>query len=71
MKKYWMIHREDGGKPYKEHESYLDACTEAKRLAQENPGSKFAILEAIEYALCELPEPIFYRTEVSSEAIDG
>lgn len=63
MKKYWMIRREAGGDPSYKHENYQDVCDEAKRLAQENPGSKFVILEAIEYVICELSEPIFHRTE--------
>lgn len=71
MKKYWMIHRKHGGKPYKEHESYSDACVEAKRLAQDNPGVKFAILEAIEYVICELPEPIFHKTEGEAKRFRG
>lgn len=69
MKKYWMVHRQDGSNPQRKHESYLDACGEAKRLAQENPGSKFAILEAIEYTICELPKPIFHKTETLTAEI--
>lgn len=65
MKKYWMVHEENKGSPIRHniHKSYVDVCDEAKQLAQDNPGSKFAILEAIEYVVCELPEPIFYKTE--------
>ena len=51
MEKFWMIYSPDGGSaPRKMHYSYASAAGEARRLAGENIGRKFFVLEAMNVA---------------------
>jgi hypothetical protein len=45
--KFWMVYGIGRGCPTKQHWSKADAEREAKRLARENPGSFFVVLEAV------------------------
>lgn len=47
MKRFWMVWRVGGDAPTYQHESELSATDEAHRLARNNPGSVFTVLEAI------------------------
>lgn len=44
---FWMVHAINGGPPTCRHDSRVSAEREAKRLARNNPGTVFAILEAV------------------------
>ena len=46
MNSYWMVHG-DGPTNYR-HDSRASAVTEAERLARQNPGRIFVVLEAVE-----------------------
>ena len=45
-RKYFMIHNPKNAKPTVRHESLDDASEEAWRLAAENPGEVFNLLES-------------------------
>lgn len=47
QKRFWMIHGIGQREPTMRHESFELAHTEAKRLARNNPGTAFAVLEAV------------------------
>lgn len=53
---FFVIWNETGRSPTHKHLTLATARTEAKRLASENPGQRFNILEALEYV--EKVEPI-------------
>lgn len=46
--KFWMIFCPQGTPPTKPHDALKDAELEARRLAAENPGKDFIVLEALE-----------------------
>lgn len=46
MNTFWVIWRDGGGPPTVKHFSRGQAEVEAERLARENPGSRFILLEA-------------------------
>ena len=45
--KYWLVWRFDGRQPTFRHETLESARLEAERLAVENPGLRFDVLEAL------------------------
>ena len=47
MKKYWMVHNAESGPANKRHGCLETARAEAQRLARENPGLEFFVLETI------------------------
>jgi hypothetical protein len=42
-----MVWREGGNPPMKQHDSFESALNEAQRLARNNPGCRFEVLERI------------------------
>ena len=44
---FWMVWRNDGHAPTKEHGSEREARKEAERLATSNPGVRFYVLKAV------------------------
>ncbi|SFP62424.1 hypothetical protein [Sphingomonas rubra] len=44
---FWLVWSERGGPPMKQHRSAADAEREASRLATENPGVSFVVLQPI------------------------
>ncbi|WP_420415273.1 hypothetical protein [Roseibium sp.] len=44
---FWMIYGIGQGRPSAQHRSYDVAAAEAKRLARQNPGVRFVVLQAI------------------------
>lgn len=47
MTKFWLVWCYGGGAPVVPHQTNARACEEAERLARENPGKEFVVLEAI------------------------
>lgn len=47
MNKFWLVWCQQGGTPTYKHDSHELACNEAERLARENPGKRFDVLERI------------------------
>lgn len=47
VKPYWLVHHVDGGYPRVKHSTKESAVAEAKRLAAENPGRVFTVLEPV------------------------
>jgi hypothetical protein len=47
IKRYWLVQCEDGGPPTVKHRTFEDAEREAERLARNNRGKTFVILEAM------------------------
>lgn len=45
---FWMVCGIGQGPPAHQHRTYTDAREEAKRLARENPGIRFVVLQAVE-----------------------
>lgn len=41
---FWLVWREDGEAPTKQHESEAKAAAEAARLARKSPGQNFYVL---------------------------
>lgn len=46
--KFWMVWNEQGNIPMFKHHMRCDAQNEAERLARNNPGQTFHVLESIE-----------------------
>ena len=59
MEKFWMILGENGKGPVVRHDSLYSASKEAERLAANNPGQKFIVLESLKY--CEIKNPIIWN----------
>jgi len=47
--KFWMVWRNGTPETKYRHTTYMDACTEAARIARLAQGQKVYILEAVEY----------------------
>ena len=45
MKRFWLVWNHNGGVPTVQHETAQSAKTEAERLARNNPGQQFHVLE--------------------------
>lgn len=58
---FWIVWSPTGIRPPKRrHASYRIAVTEAERLARENPGSEFIVLEAMAARqVCTMVETVF------------
>lgn len=61
MKKFWMVCSSTSSTSNKKHETKQDAINEAERLAKDNPGKAFHILESIGYWFT--PSPVEFSTE--------
>lgn len=61
--KYWMVHSPAGGAAQKTHQTLNDAMDEAKRLATQQPGKRFAVLEVVSCYEVRQPEPTVVRVE--------
>lgn len=48
LQRYWMVHNVIGHAPTVKHPSKTQARKEARRLADQNPGIAFAVLEVID-----------------------
>lgn len=46
-RKFWMVWRMHGNGPTRMHDTKTSAINEAERLASNNPGFRFVVLEAI------------------------
>ena len=57
MKKFWMVYNPGNRGPTIEHGSLQFAEREAGRLAKENPGKKFVVLEAI--SVCKMHDVLW------------
>jgi hypothetical protein len=63
MEKFWMVWRENGGGPTRQYPAEKSAEIEAERLARENPGANFVVLESVKF--CTIDNPIhWYDTSV-------
>lgn len=52
---FYMVKRLGPFSPTRVHGSWEEARKEAERLAKENPGVRFYVLEAIEFSVCDAP----------------
>lgn len=57
--KFWLVWCVEKGTPTKRHESIASAITEAERLARQNPGFEFHVLEWI--GACIKPNDVSWR----------
>ncbi len=55
-KKFYLVWNEQGSCPTYKHPSLEDAEREATRLAKQNPGCKFHVLESV--STLEVPDPV-------------
>lgn len=55
--KFWLVFNPFGSSPKHMHPTHVEAETEAKRLAGENPGHKFFVMEALNGFEKEAPPP--------------
>ena len=46
MDKFWMVYTPGGSAPKRQHDCFAGAAGEAQRLASENIGKEFYVLEA-------------------------
>ncbi len=53
---FWLVWNPNGRPPMCQHECETDAKREAERLARVNPGERFFILHARNYAKVESPK---------------
>lgn len=60
MEKFWMIWNEGNNAPVVKHETLAKAKKEAERLATNNRGKKFVVLESLEF--CEIKNPVIWQT---------
>ena len=60
-KHFWMVYGLDQGAPAVRHEAEHIATAEAKRLARNNPGIEFYVLESVARAL--KADVVFDRVE--------
>jgi hypothetical protein len=47
MEKFWLVWSTQGGAPTLKHMSHESACREAERLARNNPGKRFEVMERV------------------------
>lgn len=66
--KFWMVYGIDCGAPTARHGSKEIAETEAKRLARNNPGTTFVVLEAVTAIIKRDLDVITLRERGSSDA---
>lgn len=52
---FWVVWNQDTSELRYKHPNIESARTEAKRLANMNPGQRFVILCAVEYVECQNP----------------
>lgn len=52
---FWMVWRENGYTPTRQHRSKAEARAEAERLAKANPGNVFFVLKATAGVLADNP----------------
>lgn len=55
-KKFYLVWNEQGSCPTYKHPCFADAKHEAARLAKQNPGHKFHVLESL--STLEVPDPV-------------
>lgn len=63
---FYLVWREGGNSPAYKHYSEATAREEAARLAQKEPGSRFYILPAAEYAICAVL-PVEFKIDPQPE----
>ena len=62
MEKFWMVWKENGSSPARQHTSQKSATEEAGRLARLEPGKRFVVLESMKF--CTIDNPIhWYDTD--------
>jgi len=62
MEKFWMVWKENGNGPTRQHESLKSAEEEAERLSKLEPGKNFVVLESVKF--CTIDSPIhWYDTD--------
>lgn len=54
---FWMVWQAGGNAPTYKHGMESSAEREAERLARENPGTAFYVLQSVSGALVEVPLP--------------
>ena len=54
MGRFWLVWNPAGRSPSHRHKSIEDAVKEAERLARQEPGQRFIVLEALR--MCQVPE---------------
>ncbi|QRY69199.1 helix-turn-helix transcriptional regulator [Ensifer sp. PDNC004] len=69
INKFWMVYGIGQQQPTYRHYSFSQAADEAKRLAGQNPGIQFVVLEALEAFKAERPRII--TIGVVEDADDG
>lgn len=45
FEKFWLVWCVQSGTPTHKHSTYESACMEAERLARNNPGKRFEVME--------------------------
>ena len=63
MDKFWMVYRDGSKRISVKHATKEEAIAEAKRLAENNIGSKFYVFQPV--AVCEAEKPQVMVTELS------
>lgn len=58
---FWMVWGEFGSQPRFKHSSKQSAEDEAKRLATNNPGQSFYVLESLSWARRDPPEAQMFK----------
>lgn len=56
-KQFWMVYRRGDRSPTREHPSRFEAVHEADRLARNNPGVQFYVLESLGCKISSIVEP--------------
>lgn len=61
--KFWMVYNPGNCKPTVRHPDEETATSEAKRLAANNPGETFVVLESIHECTTEVPAIVTVKHE--------
>lgn len=70
-KKFWMIYGVGQRAPTMRHESFDLAHSEAKRLARNNPGIEFVVLEAVAAVFKQDVVTVSFAAPVDRRQDDG
>jgi hypothetical protein len=63
-----MVHSREGGPAAKTYDDFGTALQEAQRLASQQPGRRFGVMELVECWVVEQPEPHSVRVEHAPQA---
>lgn len=61
---FWLVWQPETGKPNVKHDTFAEAQTEAERLARNNRGKRFYVLQAIAHAVVDEVKVEMYGDEI-------